>query len=174
MFSLSPSNVVYNNSSEATTILTEGDDDNPSDFLEFRQQGAFDLAFVPEPRYRKDELLFKPGTVDFGEWLKTNQPDLNIEMRKADGHLFFKSAADIWLPLVFLAADVTLQFYLNLVASYISDRARRLFAGEQLRVHLDVEYIEEGDKKVKRLHFEGTEDALQNLIDKVDVNKLMD
>ena len=159
---------------ENNTVCTVTDIDDATDYLEFRQKGAFDLAFVPEPHYREDELLYQPGTAAFREWLQTNKPDLNVEMREGYKHLVFKSAADIWLPLVYLAADVTLQYYLTLVVSYINDRAKRLLVGEQFRVHLDVEYIEEGDKKEKRLHFDGTGDDLQKVIEKIDVNKLLD
>ena len=53
MFSLAPSNVVYNNSSEATTILTEGGDENQ--YLTFLQE-LFNQRTVLFVGYGLEEL----------------------------------------------------------------------------------------------------------------------
>lgn len=146
--------------------------DDATEFLEFQKTGSFDLAIVPEPYNGHDELVMKPDAADFAKWLRINQPDMKVELRQTDRHLALCSAS-YWLPLVYLATDITLLDYLHLVVSYIYDRAKGLLAGEQPRVHLDVMYQDEKDRVTKRFRFDGDGDALKSTIKQIDINKFM-
>lgn len=147
------------------------DDDN--EFNEFLNSSPSGLALVSE-KYRECEgLVLKAGAGDFSKWLRQNKPELNVEVRKTDKQLVLRSG-DFWLPLVFLASDVTLPVYLNLVASYIYDRMRGALRGEKARVHLEAIYEDNQEGVVKKFSFEGDVDGLQKAIKRFDLNKFME
>lgn len=151
--------------------ITEVDD--ATDFLEFQRTGEFNLAMVPEPYFGDDELLMKPNATDFAKWLHIHEPDIKVQLRQTNRRLLLKSA-DYWLPLVYLASDMTVVDYLMMVVRYIYDQARGRLAGEQPRVHLDVVYQDEKNGVTKRLHYEGDAETLKSKIKEFDCNKFMD
>lgn len=78
------------------------------------------------------------------------------------------------MPIVFLASDVTLPIYLNLVANYLYDKSKALLRGEQNRVHFSAVYEDKSTGTTKKFIFEGNEEALQKAIKKFDVNKFLE
>lgn len=117
--------------------------------------------------------VLAPDAGDFAKWMASNHPEVAVEALKGD-HLALHSH-DIWLPLVSLAGDVTVQVYLGIVSSYLYDRFRGALARTKPpQVSLSVEVIEDGDGKRKRLEFEGDHAALRELLTKIDGNKLLE
>ena len=142
--------------------------DNDGEFSEFLRSNSCSLLLLPEKYRDCDEPVMKDDAGDFSKWLIQNKPELNVEVRKADKRLVLHSN-DYWLPLVFLASDVTLPFYLNLVASYVFDRMRGALRGEHARVHFEALYEDKKKGKMKKFSFHGDMDKLQKIIDRFDV-----
>ncbi|MEJ2650016.1 MAG: hypothetical protein P8016_16600 [Sedimentisphaerales bacterium] len=142
-------------------------------FREYIDSGPKGLLFVHEPFGEIEDVVAQPDTGDFVKWIKKNNPEIAVETQKYQKQLALRSN-DFWLPLVFLASDVALPIYLNLVASYLYDKFRALLRGEQSRVHFSAVYEDKSTGKTKKFIFEGNEEDLNKAIKKFDVNKFME
>lgn len=131
------------------------------------------IALRAEPYGEHATPIIKEGAGDFTKWLREAHPDVNVAPPQAGDRLLLHNE-DIWMPLVFLATDITLPVYLNIVASYLYDRMRGRLRGEKLRVHLSVEYEDKSSGKTKRFNFAGDSETFKTTIKKIDVNALFD
>lgn len=147
--------------------------DNNEQFCEFVNSCSADIAFIPEPYLEYKGLIMNVDAGNFAKWLRKTKPELRIDHSRSDGKLILRSS-DLWLPLVFLASNVALPVYLNLVSSYIFERMRGALRGEKQRVHFDVIYEDKHDGITKKLHFEGDNEALEKTIKRLDLNKFLD
>jgi hypothetical protein len=147
--------------------------ENDADFQNFIETNPSGLAMVSEPWRDWPEPILQPHAGDFAKWLKTNAPSIHVEVRKTNERLLSQSG-EYWLPLVFLASDVTVQIYLNMVASYLYDKLKGALRGETARVHLSAVYEDKTNDTVKRFDFEGDVEALQKAIKRFDLNKFLD
>lgn len=147
-------------------------DDNHQ-YYEFVNSCSADVAFVPEQYPDSKGFIMKADAGNFAKWVRKTKPELKIDLRKSDGKLILRSS-DLWLPLAFLANNVALPMYLNLVTSYLYDRMRGALRGEKPRVHLDAIYEDKQDGVVKKFRFEGDIDGLEKVIKKFDLNKFLD
>src|SRR4029450_9456954 len=97
-----------------------------------------------------------------------NAPSLPVEVPPSEHRLVLRSG-DYWLPLAFLASDVALPVYLNLVASYIYEKMKGVLKGDRARVRFSAVYEDRG--VLKRFDFDGDQDALKTAIKKLDPNE---
>ncbi|MEI6153675.1 MAG: hypothetical protein WCQ90_06280 [Deltaproteobacteria bacterium] len=147
--------------------------DDGSKYRAFLESSSADISFVPEQYRECKGFVMKADGGNFAKWLHQTKPELTIELPKSDGKLVLRSS-DLWLPLAFLASNVALPIYLNLVASYLYDRIRGALRGEKPRVHMEAVYEDKHDGIVKSFRFEGDVDELEKAIKKFDLNKFMD
>jgi len=160
----------YFDNKETCEIIPVDDD---LQYYEFVNSYSADVLFVPEQYQNSEGLIMKADAGNFAKWMRKTKPDLKIDLRKADGKLILRSS-DLWLPLAYLASNVALPMYLNLVTSYLYDRMRGALRGEKSRVHLDAIYEDKQDGVVKKFCFEGDIDGLEKIIKKFDLNKFLD
>lgn len=140
-------------------------------FQEFLATGSSGVRIVAEEYGQQGEVVLKPDTGDFVKWLKSASPELHIDIQEARRLVLHSN--DVWMPLVFLAKDIGLPLYLNLVSSYLYDRFKAAIRGDKARVHLKAEYLDTNSGVVKRFTFEGDHDALKDAIKKFDLNEFM-
>lgn len=155
---------------EICEIVSVANDPDFNDFIKTNPKG---LAMLPEKLPYSQKLAMKSDAGDFAKWLQANSPDLTVEIKPADQRFILRSG-DYWLPLVFLANDISLPIYLNLVSSYIYEKMKGALKGEKSRVHLSVEYQDQQNGIIKRFNYEGDVDTLQKTIKKIDLNKFLD
>ena len=86
MFSLSPSNFVYNNSSEATTILTEGDN-NSSEATTILTEGA--NAELKDPVWFGSHFVSARNALNKLSF--NNLPNIQSILQKDDKHLYTRT-----------------------------------------------------------------------------------
>jgi hypothetical protein len=149
---------------------------NIEDDAAFRAFSAKDptgLEMVAEPYGEGQQVAMKSDAGHFAKWLRANSPDLNVVLELKAPKLVLRSG-DIWLPLTFLASDIALPVYLNLIASYLYDRMKGALKGESTRVHFCAEFEDKANGKTKRFTFDGDADALQKAIKRFDVNDFLD
>jgi len=116
-------------------IAKEEELDDDSDFRIFLEKQPIGIAVVHEGYRDIEGSVAQPDSGDFVKWVRANKPDINIDVPTYDKQLVLRSN-DYWLPLVFLASDITLPIYLNLVANYLYDKSKGLLKGETQRVDL--------------------------------------
>lgn len=144
-----------------------------TDFKTFIDSNPSGFKIVPcEYPDCQGKILYS-DTGDFAKWVKKVYPDLNVERQNADKKLLLRSG-DYWLPLVFLASDMTVQVYLNIVANYLYDKMKGALKGEKARVHLSAMYEDKSEGIIKKFEFEGDVDALQKTISKFNLNKFLE
>lgn len=143
-------------------IVVEDD----ADFRFFQKNNPSGLAMIPEKYGELDQPVLSADAGDFAKWLKEHAPKMTVQTRKAD-RLTLRSN-DYWLPLVFLAKDIALPAYLNLVSNYIYDKMKGALRGESARVHLSAVYEDKTAGVTRRFNFEGDAETLQKVIEKGD------
>ncbi len=142
-------------------------------FLAFATKHSSGIEMVAEQYGEGQQVAVKSNVGHFAKWLRVNNPELNIVLEPKVPKLVLRSG-DIWLPLAFLASDIGLPIYLNLVASYLYDRMKGALKGESTRVHFCAEFEDKANGRIKRFTFDGDADALKNVIKRFDVNGFLD
>ena len=131
--------------------------------------GATGITILPEKSGHSQEFTLKSHTGDFVKWLKLNNPDLAVEYNTAPT-LMLRSD-NIWLPLVFLASDVSIPIYLQLVYDYLFEKADRFLKKEEPRVSLTIVTKDKVNGKYNKLKFEGDRDSYNKLIENFNLDK---
>lgn len=155
-----------------TPSLTVSSLEDDAEYKTFLLDGQ-GLRFVPEP-YRPDtppSLASDFG--DFAKWIRQHNPALPISIPSATPKVILRSA-DVWLPLVYLAGDTSVQIFLNMAASYLYEKAKGSLKSEQPRVHMSAVYQDRQSGKTKKFEFSGDADALAKAIKKFDLNNFFD
>lgn len=147
--------------------------DDDANFRSYLKSNPTGFSVVPEPYGKLEGLTLPSDAGDFAKWVRQNAPSIKVEARKADRRIVRRSS-DYWLPLVFLAGDIALPIYLNLVANYLYDKMKGALKGETARVHLSAVYEDKKAGVVKRFNFEGDKTSLQEAIKKFDLNQFLD
>jgi hypothetical protein len=155
---------------EVCKVTTVEDDTDFQSYLETNPSG---LVMLAGPWRDWPEPVLQQDTGDFVKWLKINAPSIPVEVRKKEQRLLLQSG-DYLLHLAFLDSDVSVQIYLNMVASYLYDKLKCALKGEKARVHFSAVYEDKANKVVKRFDFEGDIEALQKVIKRFDLNKFLD
>ncbi len=142
-------------------------------FRAFSVKNPSGLEMVAEQYGEGPQVAVKSDAGSFAKWLRVNSPELNVVLEPKTPKLVLRSG-DIWLPLTFLASDIALPVYLNLVASYLYERMKGELKGESTRVHFCAEFEDKHNGKIKRFTFDGDADALQKAIKRFNVNDFLD
>ena len=152
---------------DVATSVTVHDD---SEFRAFQTATQRGLAMIPERYGNLPTPALRSSGGDFAKWLRRNVPSIPVQVRPSEQRLVLRSG-DYWLPLVFLASDVALPMYLNLVASYIFEKMKGALKGDRARVRFSAMYEDPDTGVVKRFDFDGDEDALGRSIKRFDPNE---
>lgn len=145
-------------------------DESFKHFLSTQQCGIF---IAPEEIQSKTQLIIKSEAGYFAKWIKNNYHEINVVLDAQKPKLVLQSH-DIFLPLVFLASDVSLPIYLNIVSSYLYEKMKGLLEGEKVHAHFTVVFEDKPNGITKRFDFEGDIDSLQNVIKRFDLNRFLD
>jgi hypothetical protein len=147
--------------------------ENDADFRDFMSREPKGLLIVSEPYGDANALAMRESAGDFARWLKLQSPAIPVQIRQADDRLVLR-CGDYWLPLVFLASDVALPVYLNLVASYIYDKMKGALKSDKTRVRLSAVFEAEDGRITKRFDFDGDAESLAETIRRFDLNRFLD
>jgi hypothetical protein len=131
------------------------------------------IALVPEPYGETKTPVLRSDAGDFRKWLSASRPDVIVAPVPQADRLVLRSS-EYWLPLAFLASDITLPIYLNLVSNYLYDRMKGSLAGEKPRINFSATYADKKSGITKRFNFSGDADSLKTVIKKFDLNEFMD
>jgi len=142
-------------------------------FQEFAAGHQGGVLMVAELRDDPATKVMAQDASDFVKWARHAAPDVKIHLGESDCRSVLCSA-DIWLPLAFIAHDVGLPLYLNLVSSYIYDRMKGALKGDGNRVHLSAVYKDQKKGVVKQFIFEGDRAALEKAIKRLDLDEFFE
>ena len=151
----------------------------PTDVCEYRTIDSLDIGsaeigtsgitILPEIAGYSKKLTLKSSTGDFVKWLSSEKPDLAVKYNKAPKLALHSD--HILLPLVLLASDVSIHFYLQLVYDYLCEKAKNLIKGEEVRVRLKVVAKDDKSGKHNELEFEGNQESLSKLLENWDLDR---
>lgn len=127
------------------------------------------LRFIAETQYGVSAASLKADFGDFAKWIRLQQPDLVIQIPEGTPKIALHGA-DVWLPLIQLAADTSMQIFLNMAASYLYDRAKGALKTDTPRVHMSVIYQDKKQGKTKKFEFSGDHEALTKAIKRFDLD----
>lgn len=149
------------------------DVDNDSDFRSFISAGAKGIRFVPEPLGHQGTIGLQSDFGDFAKWLAQRHPEVPATVA-ADAPRVVLRNSNVWLPLIHLAADTSVQIFLNLAASYLYDRAKGALKHETPKINLSIVYLDKSAGKTKRFEFSGDAEALHKAVKRFDLNNFFD
>lgn len=147
--------------------------EDDGDYRFFLSQNGQGLRFVPESHGADDPPSLSSDFGDFAKWVRMNDPSIPISVPDNTPRLLLRSA-DVWLPLVYLGADTSVQVLLNMASSYLYDKAKSALKHEKPRVHMSAVYQDKQAGKTKRFEFSGDVDDLARVIKKFDLNNFFD
>jgi hypothetical protein len=134
--------------------------------------GASGIRILPDESFRNFKgRIHQSEAYRLTKWLRQNEPNILVSIE--DAPTVNLRSEEYWLPLVFLATDVTLPFYLNLAANYIYDMARGALKHDQTTVHLEAVHQDEKTGKIKRFSYSGPVDGLKACVKKFDISAMM-
>ncbi len=110
---------------------------------------------------------------DFVKWLRKDHPDLSVIYPERTTKLVLHGA-DVWLPLVFVAGDTAVQVFLNMLASYLYDKAKGALRNDNPKVHVSVMYQNKREGITKKFDFTGDAEALGKAVKRFDLNNFFD
>ncbi len=154
-----------------TLVVAALEDD--SEYQAFLSQEGRGLRFVPEPYSPHSPPSLASDFGDFTKWIRQHEPSISISVPADTPKLLLRNA-DVWLPLVYLASDTSVQVFLNMAANYLYDRAKGALKGDQPRVHIRAVYQDKQAGKTKKFEFSGDAAALARAIKKFDLNNFFD
>ena len=146
--------------------------EDDSAFRAFQAGSPSGLKMIADEHGETKELVLSGDAGDFTKWLKVGAPTIRVEMQEPTKRRVLRSG-EYFLPLVFLANDVALPVYLNLVACYLYEKMKGALKGDTNRVHLSAVFEDRTAGVTKRFDFEGDGVALQNTIKKFDLNEFL-
>ncbi len=149
--------------------VIESDNDSIKN-LQLSQSG---ITILPQRSSIEDIDMYNHTDIDFIKWTNIHTPSISIHHNDNKPKIILQSA-DIIMPLVYLAYDVSLNTYLNLVSDYLTFKLRGLLKNESKTVKIAVVSKSKKPGKEKRFEYEGDAKELKHLIKKIDLNKLMD
>ena len=141
-------------------------------FETFIDSGGEGIKLVAEEYQHCKEKTIKADGGGFSKWLAMNHGDIHCETEVSCGKLVLRSS-DIWIPLAYLASDVILRVYLNLISQYIFVKMKSCLKNERARVHLSALYLDKGKGMTKKFIFDGDVDTLTEIIKKFDINDFL-
>lgn len=144
-----------------------------SDYQTFIAGGGQGLCFVPEPYGNNTQLSMASDSGDFAKWIRQHDPSITISLPTNTPKVILRNA-DVWLPLIYLASDTSVQVFLNMAASYLYDKARGALKNEKTRIHMRAIYQDKQEGKTKKFEFSGDAEALAKVIKKFDPNNFFD
>ena len=147
--------------------------EDAAEFKKYIDGAPSGLMFVPEKYGECKDLVVKSGAGSFAKWVKQKHPEIHIDSPNDCKKLVLNNN-DYWMPLAYLATDITLPVYLSIVASYIYDCMKSSLRGENARVHIEVVYQDEKNGVTKSFKYTGGHEGLRQAMKKIDVNKLME
>ena len=129
------------------------------------------ILVLPTEHWRQSSVnVFMPETFDFVKWMRQNSTiDVSINIATVEDIQVAEMRSDnFWFPLAYLFNDISVQIYLNIVASYLYDRIKGALRADQTTV--DLELLTEDKKKgrVKRFSYHGSYEGLKEIIEKMD------
>jgi hypothetical protein len=155
---------------DISEFVTVKSDDEFRDFIGKSPSG---IALVPQTYGDHPTPVIKALAGDFAKWMAATHPEVKVEIPGKAERLLLRNE-DYWLPLAFLASDIALPIYLNLVASYLYDKLKGALPGDKPRVHLSAEYENKKSGVTKRFNFVGDAETLKATIKKFDLNGFLD
>lgn len=143
------------------------------DFERFQETNSKGILCVAESTAGEGTgATLASETYRFAKWVRKNRPAMVIDVVNGIGIRELRSG-DYWFPLVFLASDIALPIYLNLVANYIYEVARGALAHDRQNVHLEAMYKDGETGTTKKFVYRGPVAGLEASMKKIDLNKLL-
>ena len=142
-----------------------------SDFKAFAADGA-GIMIVPESYGQTPQKVLFPEAGRFAKWMKAKRSDIQVNIDHSYPGLDLKDQ-DIWMPLIYLSQDVSLQLFLKIVAAYLYDRLKGSLKTDRNMVHLKVCYEDTEHGSSKLFEFNGNTEALEEAMRRFHVNKFL-
>jgi len=147
-------------------------DDNP-ELTSLMQTNTKGILCVPESVTKQSSHnVVMRQTYDFAKWLKKSRKDITIDVAESEGIKSLRSG-DLWIPIVILASDMSVQVFLGLVSNYIYDRIKGALKHDRTDVHIQVYYKENAEGVIRKFTYNGSVEGFEKVAKKFNINKFL-
>ncbi len=131
------------------------------------------IALLPQPYGSAGTTSLHSDGGDFAKWLRATNNDLDIHLPKEPQPRVLLRNNDIWLPLIWLGANIALPVFLGILSNYLYDRAKGSLKGDKTTAHVEAVYRDPKTGVFKKFKFEGNAEQLKAAMKKFDPNEFM-
>lgn len=160
------------NQAQSSTELSVHTVTDNAAYLEYFGSAQGGMGFVPESYGQVSKGLKSEGA-DFAKWIKQKNPGFPVSLPTSVPKISLHGA-DVWLPLIYLAGDTSMQVFLNMVASYLYDKSKGNLSSDRPIVHLAVMYQNKRDGVTKKFEFSGDSESLSKAVKRFDLDNFFD
>jgi len=122
------------------------------------------IKIVTENYNTLERKILKSEAGQFAKWVKNNYSKISIDYNSDAPKLVLRND-EFWFPLVYLAADVSLHFFLDIILNYLFSKIKGALKGEEKKaiVHIKAEFKDQKEGKYKRFVYEGPASKLKDI-----------
>lgn len=131
------------------------------------------VALIPRPYGTEVPSAMHSAGGDFAKWLKQEHKDVEVHLPTESQPRVMLHCHDYWFPLIWLGSTVVFPVFINMLSSYLYDKAKGTLKGEKPNAHVEVVFKDEKNGTFRRFKFEGDVDQLKAAVKKFDPNEFL-
>lgn len=131
--------------------------------------GNCDCIVLPSP-YNENEYYYAQETIDFIKFCKESDSQFSIDiLDNEDIKIRSLHSFDIFMPILWVTAEVLLPIAINLVSNFIYDKMK---GREHEEANVELSFIVERNNEKKMLHYKGPASEFEKEFKAIDLSEL--
>jgi len=131
--------------------------------------GNYDCIVLPSP-YNENEYYYAQETIDFIKFCKESDSQFSIDiLDNEDIKIRSLHSFDIFMPILWVTAEVLLPIAINLVSNFIYDKMK---GREHEEANVELSFIVERNNEKKMLHYKGPASEFEKEFKAIDLSEL--
>lgn len=124
---------------------------------------------LPSP-YNENEYYYAQETIDFIKFCKESDSQFSIDiLDNEDIKIRSLHSFDIFMPILWVTAEVLLPIAINLVSNFIYDKMK---GREHEEANVELSFIVERNNEKKMLHYKGPASEFEKEFKAIDLSEL--
>lgn len=129
-----------------------------------------DILILPESQDESGSV-FAQESISFYKFVKSSDPNIKMDFYSDKESIQERAlhSFDIYMPIIFVAANILLPFVVGLVTNYVYDKMK---GREHEECTINVKFIVQTGETKKELTYDGPAKEFKEAFNKIDISKL--